>query len=150
MKSGFFLVLARIWSALTLRLFLPITKMRIHFAAPSRKQKGRDNMAFSPGYVKETLVSSIQDMMKLHPELFGYDPSTSRNRKLPIETVVRLLISMNGGSLAKELRQVGINATPSAFVQRRKAIDPQGMREIFRDFNRFPLTLYMAITGYMP
>jgi len=44
---------------------------------------------------------------------------------------------MDGGSLAKELRQAGINATPSAFVQRRKAIDPQGMREIFRDFNNF-------------
>lgn len=52
----------------------------------------------------------------------------SRKRTLTRETVIRLLISAEGGSLAKILHDAGIQATASAFSQRRSQIPP----EVFR------------------
>ena len=43
----------------------------------------------------------------------------TRNRKLPMETTIKLLLSMDGGSLKKELYDSGLDVTPSAFVQQR-------------------------------
>ena len=52
----------------------------------------------------------------------------SRKRTLTRETVIRLLISAEGGSLAKILHDAGIQATASALSQRRAQIPP----EVFR------------------
>lgn len=60
-----------------------------------------------------------------------------RQRKLPMETMLHLLIGMEGGSLAKELHRAGVEATPAAFSQRRKAITPEMCREVFTKFNQY-------------
>lgn len=59
----------------------------------------------------------------------------SRKRKLPLDTMLRLMIGAEGGSLAKELHRAGIDATPSAVSQRRAEIAPNVFREVFIGFN---------------
>ncbi len=58
-----------------------------------------------------------------------------RSRKLSVEKIVHLLIGADGGSLAKELHRVGIDATPSAVSQRRATIPPDVFRDVFNQFN---------------
>lgn len=58
-----------------------------------------------------------------------------RSRKLSVEKIVHLLIGADGGSLAKELYHVGIDATPAAVSQRRATIPPDGFRDVFAQFN---------------
>ena len=45
------------------------------------------------------------------------------------------MIGADGGSLAKELHRVGIDATPAAVSQRRATIPPNVFQEIFNQFN---------------
>ena len=49
--------------------------------------------------------------------------------------MIRLLLGMTGGSLAKELHAAGINASPAAFVQQRHKISSAAFRDILRNFN---------------
>lgn len=63
--------------------------------------------------------------------------SLHRQRKLPMEAMLRLLIGMEGGSLAKELHRAGVEVTPAAFSQRRKAISPDMCRNIFTRSNQY-------------
>lgn len=49
--------------------------------------------------------------------------------------VIRLLISAEGGSLAKILHDAGIKVTASAVTQRRAQIDPAVFRAVFDNFN---------------
>lgn len=58
-----------------------------------------------------------------------------RKHKLPPEMLIRLLIGMEGGSLARELHRAGVNVTPSAFSQARGKIPPETFREVFTQFN---------------
>jgi len=66
----------------------------------------------------------------------------SRNRKLPMETVIRWILSMGASSLKKELhgfREIeNIDVTSSAFIQQRKKIKPQAFRDIFSHFSNVP------------
>jgi hypothetical protein len=63
--------------------------------------------------------------MSASPELFVRNPGKdfTRNRKLPFETMMHLLISMGGNSIYKELLEAqgyDVNtATTSAFGQKR-------------------------------
>ena len=59
----------------------------------------------------------------------------SRNRKLSISGVIRLLIGAEGGSLAKELHRANIDVTPAAVSQRRAQISPETFRDVFQRFN---------------
>ena len=61
--------------------------------------------------------------------------SFSRKSTLTAETVIRLLISAEGGSLAKILHDAGIQATASALSQRRAQIPPEVFRAVFTNFN---------------
>ena len=61
--------------------------------------------------------------------------SFSRKSTLTAETVIRLLISAEGGSLAKILHDAGIQATASALSQRRAQIPPEVFRTVFTNFN---------------
>ena len=58
-----------------------------------------------------------------------------RKSALTVETVIRLLISAEGGSLAKILHDAGIQATASALSQRRAQIPPEVFRTVFTNFN---------------
>ena len=59
----------------------------------------------------------------------------SRKSVLTAETVIRLLISAEVGSLAKILHDAGIQATASALSQRRAQIPPEVFRTVFTNFN---------------
>ena len=59
----------------------------------------------------------------------------SRKSALTAETVIRLLIGAEGGSLAKILHDAGIQATASALSQRRAQIPPEVFRSVFKNFN---------------
>ena len=61
--------------------------------------------------------------------------SFSRKSTLTAETVIRLLIGAEGGSLAKILHDAGIQATASALSQRRAQIPPAVFRAVFDQFN---------------
>ena len=59
----------------------------------------------------------------------------SRKSALTAETVIRLLIGAEGGSLAKILHDAGIQATASALSQRCSQIPPEVFRSVFENFN---------------
>ena len=62
----------------------------------------------------------------------------SRKRKLPLQTMLLMLIGMGGGSLSKELYDwfgyTPSTATASAFVQQRNKIRSKAVEMIFNDF----------------
>ena len=61
--------------------------------------------------------------------------SFSRKSTLTAETVIRLLIGAEGGSLDKILHTAGLNVTASAVTQRRAQIPPEVFRSVFENFN---------------
>lgn len=60
-----------------------------------------------------------------------------RQRKLPMETMLRLLIGMEGGSLDKVLHAAGIAVTASAVSQRRSQLPPAVFRSVLDRFNHY-------------
>lgn len=62
-------------------------------------------------------------------------PDFTRNRKLDMNTIIRFMLTMNGGSLNKELYEAGINASPSAFVQQRKKLEISVFQSILEYYN---------------
>lgn len=94
-----------------------------------------------PDIIKERLSSLINEL-SASPELFVKNPGKdfTRNRKLPFETVVQLLISMGGNSIYKELLEsqgYDVNtATASAFVQQRDKILPCAFEYLLHEFTR--------------
>jgi len=94
-----------------------------------------------PNTVKESLSLLISKLSE-SPELFVKNPGKdfTRNRKLPFETVVNLLISMGGNSIYKELLQsqgYDVNtATTSAFIQQRDKILPYAFEYLLHEFTR--------------
>ncbi len=61
--------------------------------------------------------------------------SFSRKSALTAETVIRLLISAEGGCLAKILHDADIQVTASALSQRRTQIPPDVFCSVFGNFN---------------
>jgi hypothetical protein len=94
-----------------------------------------------PNAVKETLMSLISEM-SASPELYVKVPGKdfTRKRKLPFEEVVKLLISMGGNSIYKELLESqGYNvetATSSAFIQQREKILPCAFEFLLHEFTQ--------------
>jgi len=92
-----------------------------------------------PNTVKNTLMSLIE-AMSANPEPYVKTPGKdfTRTRKLPFEAVVKLLISMGGSSIYKELLEAqgyDLNtATTSAFVQQREKILPYAFEYLFQKF----------------
>lgn len=81
--------------------------------------------------IKNALDDAICVTAKQHRERKTF----SRQRKLTLDSMLRLLIGAEGGSLAKILREAGIDATPAALSQRRRDIDPAIFHEVFDRFN---------------
>lgn len=92
-----------------------------------------------PNAVKETLLSLIEKM-SASKELYVKNPGKdfTRDRKLPFETVIKLLISMGGNSIYKELLEsqgYDVNtATTSAFIQQRDKILPSTFEFLLHEF----------------
>lgn len=64
----------------------------------------------------------------------------SRNRKLPLDRLIKFMINMSGSSLSKELYMLSeisnIEVTPSAFVQQRAKIKGIAFRDLFNGFSK--------------
>lgn len=92
-----------------------------------------------PKHIKNKLHSVIRDMAK-HPEDFCRCPEKdfTRNRKLPLEKVLALLVKMGGHSLRDEMLDcLGFEETPatvSALVQQRNKLLPEALEYLFREF----------------
>lgn len=65
----------------------------------------------------------------------GKSRNFSRKSSLSRETIIRLLIGVEGGSLDKILHTAGIKVTASAVSQRRAQIDPAVFRAVFTSSN---------------
>ena len=89
--------------------------------------------------VKKKLISLIHEISQT-PDLFVKNPGKdfTRNRKLPMETMLKLLISIGGGSLAKELLAFHDfdpnTATTSAFIQQREKLLPSAFEFLLHEF----------------
>lgn len=94
--------------------------------------------------VKNALFDSIDTMSK-YCSIFVKNPEKDfiRKRKLDFQTVLKILLSMEGNSLQKELYDFfeysKDTATVSAFVQQRDKICPEALEILFHGFNeKFP------------
>ena len=68
----------------------------------------------------------------------------TRNRKLPLDELVKLMLTMTGGTLARELYDAGVEMAPSSFVEARKRISFLAFKKILGRFNELcddPATL---------
>lgn len=59
----------------------------------------------------------------------------TRNRKIPLDTLVRLLLTMTGGPLNRELYDAGVDIGLSSFIERRKEVNYGSFRDILLTFN---------------
>lgn len=82
--------------------------------------------------IEEAIAKAVAEYKKDYPN----DRSFTRKRVLNMETMVKLLLSMHGGSLKKELYDAGIDVTASAFVQQRNKLPWTVFEETFEDFNK--------------
>lgn len=91
-------------------------------------------------HVKSNLLSLIQEMAAV-PWLFSKNPSAdfSRNRKLDFASTIQLILSMESGSLKKELLdyfQFSVNTpSASAFCQQRSKLLLETFQFLFYEFN---------------
>ena len=88
-----------------------------------------------PDRVKTELNLAIAEAARTYQN--ENDRYFSRNRILDVETMLKLLISMQGGSLQKELHGAGISATASAFVQSRKKLSWMDFEKVLDVFNSY-------------
>lgn len=90
-------------------------------------------------HIKNTLRSVIRDIAK-HPEAFCRRPGTdfTRERKLPFEKLLTLLVKMGGHSLRDEMLDCldfkEAPASVSALVQQRSKLLPEALAFLFREF----------------
>lgn len=91
--------------------------------------------------VKKELTDIIKEMAK-HQWLFVKNPNKdfTRKRKLDFEGMIKILLSMDGNSIYKELltycEYTPDVATSSAFVQQREKILPFALEFLFHEFNQ--------------
>mgnify|MGYP000919710833 CR=1 FL=1 len=103
--------------------------------------------------IKKVLDGIIANMSE-NKEKYVIDPKKNfiRNRKLPFETMVKLILSMKGNTLNKELYDFfGKNpeeiVSSSAFVQQRTKISEQFFIDLFHNFNN-SMTDMKTFKGY--
>ena len=89
--------------------------------------------------IKNTLYDLIHEMSE-HYWLYVSDPERnfSRDRKLPFEKVLAMLVSIGGGSLRNELIDhfhcSADMASAPAFVQRKAQLLPEALEYLFHQF----------------
>lgn len=89
--------------------------------------------------LKNGLINAIREMAE-EPSLWAASPEKdfTRSRSLSFETVVRILLSMGGNSLDKEIRDFfkpDTLVTASAFVQARAKLLPEALSYLLHEFN---------------
>lgn len=92
----------------------------------------------TPADIKNKLLRAIAEALSTKEDYSPKSSKRSRKRKLPLERVFLLLLTMTGGSLKRELRSSGNGgavASASAFCQRRAQLSPTAVEKTFYDFN---------------
>ena len=91
-----------------------------------------------PNKVKQLLLKSIREIALKREFFRNPDSDFTRKRKLPVEKVMKLILSMGGGTLDKELldffRMSSDAAASSAFVQQRAKISHTAFEHLFHTF----------------
>lgn len=82
--------------------------------------------------IQDAIAKAIETYRNEYPNEKTY---FSRKRVLTFEKMVNLLLSMQGGSLNKELYDAGIDVTASAFVQQRNKLSWTIFEDVFESFN---------------
>ncbi|MBU5435606.1 hypothetical protein [Pseudoflavonifractor sp. MSJ-37] len=108
----------------------PVMGVRLVFSSFIRRIFVRRLTLMSIQSIRVVLNAAIQTAAR---SIGGKD--FSRKSALTAETVIRLLIGAEGGSLAKILHDAGIQATASALSQRRAQIPPAVFRAVFDQSN---------------
>ena len=104
-------------------------------------------MKNKPERIKNVLFTIIRDLCA-DPELVARDPEKdfTRRRKLWPERLVKILLSMGGGSLNSELLEhfnySANTVSASAFSQQRAKLRPELLERLFRAFQFKPGKLY--------
>lgn len=90
----------------------------------------------TPNMLKHQIQDAIAKAIEVYRKDYPNEKSCfSRNRVLTFEKMVNLLLSMQGGSLNKELYDAGIDVTASAFVQQRNKLSWTIFEDVFENFN---------------
>ena len=93
-----------------------------------------------PDIVKNELNQAIKDALEANGDQFLYkSPLTAtpiRKSKLPLDTVIKSLLTMDGGSLNREILKQTLDVSASAFSQRRAKLKPAVFEAIFDCFNQ--------------
>ncbi|MEG0857729.1 MAG: hypothetical protein RSG52_14770 [Terrisporobacter sp.] len=103
-------------------------------------------------FIKDRLVSIIKEMGN-SLELFVKNPGKDfiRNRKLSFEDIIKLMLSMGGNSIYRELLEhfkYDVETdTASAFVQQRDKILPSALEHLFKTFT-YSFDNYKTFKGY--
>ena len=119
-------------------------------AKPSlqKKQGGKPNEKLYPACQRE--ASGINSVFSITKKIFVLhrDKDFSRNRKLPFETVIKLILEMAGNTLDHELRYYYFFSldmpTVSSFVQRRGLISPDAFLYLFHILIYFQADVYLS------
>lgn len=90
--------------------------------------------------ILQRIIHEVGESAPLYSVRPGKD--FTRNRTLDIETIIKMLISMGGNSLSKEMfdhfkYDLGHDATVSAFVQQRDKLLPDALAYILNEYNHF-------------
>ena len=92
-------------------------------------------MGITPESIKEKLNTALIEAVAQHRTENDNEKAFSRNRTLTMETMLKTLLSMKGGSLNKELHELGVNVSASAFSQQRKKLSFWDLENVFEKFN---------------
>ena len=87
-----------------------------------------------PDIIKQSLNEAIDTAVK---KFFSESVTKSftQSKKLDIESLIRLILTMDGGSLEKELVKHNIPISASALCQSRQKLPPSVFEDIFHFFN---------------
>lgn len=91
--------------------------------------------SFIPETIKANLDTAIVDALDAYKSEYFSEIRPSRKRVLTMPDLIKLLLSMRGGSLQKELHEAGVMMSASAFVQRRSRLPAEVMEEVLERFN---------------
>ncbi len=99
-----------------------------------------ERKGISPSTIKNALNMAVATVVR-QKHLYVRNPNAdfTRNRKLTMADVIKLILSMEGGSLNKELhaysQSAGKSLTAAAFIQQRSKISAAAFHAVFRLFN---------------
>lgn len=85
--------------------------------------------------LREKLNQAIQQTVSLRGNYADNFRHFTRNRKMPMEELIKFLLSMTGGTLNRELYDAGIDMATSSFVEQRKRISYGCFHNVMQRFN---------------